>query len=319
MTGKTFVRERSFELTVGPLLFNWPAERFADFYARIADEAPVDRVVIGELVCSKRAPFHADRIPAAIDRLERGGKQVVLASLALVTLDRERRAARELFEQGAHEIEINDLTLMDGATPARAFSIGPLVNVYHEATMDFLARRGARRICLPPELPFASVETLGRWALDSGVTVEIWAYGRMPLAISGRCYHARAHGLTKDSCQFVCEKDPDGLPTRTLDGVDFLAVNGVQTLSHKYANLIGDLAPLGEAGVKSLRLSPQSGDFVSVTRVFADVAAGRIEAREGLSLLRAANPEREFTNGFLFGPCGAAPLAARLAAPLAAS
>jgi O2-independent ubiquinone biosynthesis protein UbiV len=304
------VREQSFEIAVGPLQFNWPAERFADFYARIADEAPVDRVVIGELVCSKRAPFHADRLPAAIERLERGGKKVVLTSLALVTLDRERRAARELFEQDGHEVEINDLTLMEAASPSGEFSIGPLVNVYNEATMDFLARRGARRICLPPELPVASVERLARHGRDGGLCVEIWAYGRMPLAISGRCHHARAHGLTKDSCQFVCEKDPDGLTTRTLDGVDFLAINGVQTLSHKYANLIADLVPLREAGVGSLRLSPQSGDFVAVTKVFADAAAGRIDAREGLSRLRAASPDAEFTNGFLLGPCGAAPLAA---------
>ncbi len=309
LTGKSIVPDKRFELTVGPLQFNWPAEEIADFYARIADEAPVDRVVIGELVCSKRAPFYADRIPDVIERLERAGKAVVLTSLALITLDRERRAARELFEQAAHEIEINDLTLMDWVAPDRAFSVGPLVNVYHEATMDFLARRGARRICLPPELPFASVESLGRQALDSGVVMEVWAYGRIPLAISGRCYHARAHGLTKDSCHFVCEQDPDGLVTRTLDGVDFLAINGVQTLSHKFANLIGDFEQLGKAGVTSLRLSPHSGDFVSVARAFADVAAGRIAPREGLSRLRAGHPGAEFTNGFLFGACGAAPLA----------
>ena len=31
----------SIGLTLGPLYFNWPARRLADFYARIADEAPV--------------------------------------------------------------------------------------------------------------------------------------------------------------------------------------------------------------------------------------------------------------------------------------
>jgi collagenase-like PrtC family protease len=297
-----------FQLTVGPLQFHWPAQQVADFYARIADEAPVDRVVIGELVCSKRLPSYTDRIPAAIERLERAGKQVALTSLALVTLARERRAARELIDEAEREVEINDLTLMSWARPETRFSIGPLVNVYGEATLEFLARRGARTISLPPELPFASVETLARSALNCGAEVEVWAYGRIPLAISARCYHARVHGLSKDSCQFVCGKDPDGLKVSTLDGVDFLALNGVQTLSHKYANLIGDLGRLAEAGVKSLRLSPHKGDFVAVARAFAETAAGRLSAQEGLAALRAAAPESEFTDGFLFGAYGAAPL-----------
>ena len=76
-----------------PLQFNWSADAFADFYARIADEAPVDRVVIGETVCSKRTPFYEDRIPEAIERLQSGGKEVILGSLAMVTLEREKRAA----------------------------------------------------------------------------------------------------------------------------------------------------------------------------------------------------------------------------------
>ena len=54
-------------LTLGPLQFNWSAEVLSDFYARIADEAPVDQVVIGEVVCSKRLPFYEDRLPA-VDR-----------------------------------------------------------------------------------------------------------------------------------------------------------------------------------------------------------------------------------------------------------
>jgi O2-independent ubiquinone biosynthesis protein UbiV len=297
-----------FALTLGPLQFNWPAQEFSDFYARIADEAPVDRVVIGELVCSKRAPFYADRIPTAIERLQRCGKQVALTSLALVTLERERRAARELFAQTDLEIEIEDLTLMNWVEAGRSFSVGPLVNVYNEQTLAFLARRGATHIALPPELPFASVESLAEAGRACGVGVEVWAYGRIPLAISGRCYHARVHGLSKDSCQFVCEKDPDGLLTQTLDDVDFLAVNGVQTLSHKYANLIGDLDRLARAGVRSLRLSPHSGDFVAVARAFASAVAGSISPEEGLAQIRRAAPEAEFTNGFLFGACGAAPL-----------
>jgi collagenase-like PrtC family protease len=300
--------EQKFALTVGPLQFNWSADDFTDFYARVADEAPVERVLIGETVCSKRTPYYDDRIPAAIERLQRGGKQVVLSSLAMVTLEREKRAARELFQQSALEVEINDLTLMNWARPETPFSIGPLVNVYNEATLGFLARQGARRFCLPPEAPFASVEKLAAAAVACGAGVELWAYGRIPLAISGRCYHARVHGLSKDSCQFVCAQDSDGLAVRTLDGADFLAVNGVQTMSHKYCNLIGDLDRLAKAGVSSLRLSPHTGDFIEVTRAFADVVSGAVAPEEGMRRLARTAPDVEFSNGFLFGPCGAAEL-----------
>ena len=31
-------------LTLGPVFFHWPADWLADFYRRIADEAPVERV-----------------------------------------------------------------------------------------------------------------------------------------------------------------------------------------------------------------------------------------------------------------------------------
>jgi collagenase-like PrtC family protease len=301
--------DKRLALTLGPLQFNWSADAFSDFYARIADEAPVDKVVIGELVCSKRSPFYEDRLPAAIERLQRAGKSVALGSLALVTLDRERRAARELLTESGMEVEINDLSLMNYVDEHSAFSIGPLVNTYNEGTLAFLAKKGARSICLPPELPFASVEALAAAGTQAGVGVEVWAYGRTPLAMSGRCYHARAHGLTKDSCKLVCEKDLDGLTVRTLEGKDFLAINGVQTLSHNYCNLIGSLDRLAKAGVTSLRLSPHSGDFVAIVQNFAAVLAGDIEPDQALAAMRASAPEAEFSDGFLFRDCGAAPLA----------
>ena len=192
--------------------------------------------------------------------------------------------------------------------PERPFAVGPLVNVYNERTLGYLARLGARRFCLPPELPIASVGALAKAAKAVDARVEVWAYGRIPLAISSRCAHARIHGLSKDSCQFVCAGDPDGLAARTLDGADFLAVNGVQTLSHVTANLIGDCASLAAAGVGALRLSPHTGDFVAVTQTFADAAAGRISGEEGLARLGRIVPDAEFSNGFLFGDRGAATL-----------
>ena len=296
------------ELTVGPLMFHWPRERVAEFYARLADEAPVERVVIGELVCSKRLPFYEDVLPAAIERLQKAGKRVAASSLALPTLLRERAAAKELFQTGI-EVELNDLSAL-GATDGKGFWVGPLINVYNEATLGFLVHRGAKRFCLPPELPFASIEILSHAAVALDAGVEVWAYGRAPLAISVRCYHARIHALTKDSCRFVCGVDPDGLTVRTVDGRDFLAVNGVQTLSHTHVNLIGDVKQLAAAGVASLRLSPHSGDFIGLTKVFRAAIDGKIAGREALARSQELAPQAAFSHGFAFGTFGAEPLAA---------
>ncbi len=291
-------------LTLGPVFYNWPADQWSDFYAGIADEAPVDRVVIGEVVCSKRLPFYQDHIPKAVERLQRGGKEVVLASLGLVTLPRERKMLSDLAESGL-PVEVNDLTMLRHLKPGTRFTVGPLVNVYNEGTLGLLAGRGATTVCLPPELGFASVAALTAEGLRLGAEIEIWAFGRLPLAISGRCYHARLAGLTKDSCQFVCDADPDGLAVETLDGQPFLAVNGVQTVSECWANLVGDLTRLAEVGVGSLRLSPHTGDMTEVARLFRSAADSRIGPDEAIAGLAALAPERRFSNGFLFGQFGA--------------
>ncbi|KLK92966.1 protease [Microvirga vignae] len=290
------------KLTLGPVLYNWEPDAWRDFYFRIADEAPVDAVCVGEVVCSKRLPFFQDPVPEVVERLASAGKEVLLSSLALVTLGRERKQTASLAREADLLVEVNDitgLTHLDG----RPHAIGPYVNVYNEATLSWLARNGARRVCLPPELPASSIEALAKCCPD--VELEVWSFGRVPLAISARCYHARLHKLTKDNCQFVCGKDPDGLPTDTLDGQSFLAVNGVQTLSATYANLIENIADLADMGVVSCRLSPQAVDMVAVARIFRDVADGKLGPEEAQHALELVCDGTTFSNGFFKGACGA--------------
>lgn len=284
------------QLTLGPVLYHWSAERWRDFYYRIADEAPVETVVVGEVVCSKRAPFKQDHLPDVIERLEAAGKRVLPASLILVSLPRERRQSRELMQSQEMTVEVNDLTCL-ASLAGKPFAVGPFVNVYNEAAAAFLAERGASRICLPPELPLPAVATIAT-ALPA-VVIEVFAFGRVPLAISARCYHARAHKLTKDNCRFVCEQDPDGMRVETLDAAGFLSVNGVQTLSHGCASLLRDIPALREAGVASLRLSPQVCDMVAVARLFRDVADGRLGPNEGEQRLGELYPDVPPANGFL--------------------
>ena len=83
-------------LTLGPLLFHWAATKRRDFYFRIADEAPVDVVYLGEVVCSKRESTFAPFREEVIARLRAAGKDVVLSTLALVTTEREVAVIHEL-------------------------------------------------------------------------------------------------------------------------------------------------------------------------------------------------------------------------------
>lgn len=287
--------------TIGPVLFNWPPDQWRDFYARIADEAPVERVCVGDVVCSKRLPFLADHFAEVVERLQRGGKQVLLSTLALPTLPRERNQVAEFLAIPDVLVEASDVSALP-PLKGHTHAIGPLVNVYNEGTLVYLAGNGAVRVCLPPELPQTSVAAIA--AKAGAVAVEVWAFGRVPLAISARCYHARVHGLHKDSCQFVCGQDADGLTVETLDGEGFLAVNGLQTLSYTCANLAGELAGLMANGVTSFRLSPHTCDMVAVAQVFRDVAEGRRDAGDASARLAEIAPFAPFANGFPYGQPG---------------
>lgn len=293
---------RRLGLSLGPLLYLWSGEEWRDFYFRIADEGPVDSVTIGEVVCSKRLHVMAPYLEEVVERLMRAGKQVRWGSLISVTLEREGKATRDLVAGAALPVEANDLSaiaLLDG----RPHTVGPFVNTYNGATARLLAARGAERICLPPELPACSIAAIVRDA--PGIAFELFAFGRVPLAISARCAHARSQGHSKDNCQFVCGEAPDGLEVETLDGQPFFALNGVQTVSHTCHVLMAELPEIGEMGVASLRLSPQRCDMVAVARVYDGMVDGRIEAPEGLALLRAAYPSIPFSNGFYHGDVGA--------------
>lgn len=290
------------DLTIGPIAFFWTAGQVAAFYREVA-QSPAARVVIGEWVCSKRLPFWQHEIPEAVECLQAAGKEVALSTLALITLKRERRQTEALFAAGL-PVEIADLSALRYLPEGAPFWVGPTVNVYNEGTLDWLAARGAIRICLPPELPLASVARLAEAGPTARVAIEVWGHGRAPLAISGRCYHARLHDRAKDSCQFVCGEDPDGRPVETLDGCSFLTVNGVQTLGHAHTTVAGQIAALTKAGVASIRLSPQIGDFGALTGFYADITENPRPSARVHDALRHLLPGAEFAQGFLDGRAG---------------
>lgn len=300
--------ERS-ALTLGPVLFNWPAETWRDFYFRIADEAAVDTVYVGETICSKRTPLFEPFADEVVTRLERGGKTVVLSTLAEIMIDRERRMVAETCTASpaegeandrtadAHRIEANDAAALYHLR-GRPHAIGPFFNTYNERSLAVLARHGATHVTLPAELPASAIAAMAPHAAAAGVTLEVLVYGRMPLALSARCYHARAHDRVKDNCQFVCGQDPDGLVLTTTDGTPFLAVNGVQTLSYTCLNLVQELPALREMGIAAFRLSPHHHDMVRTAALFRAVLDGTTAPAEALAGLRDIGLEAPFANGF---------------------
>ena len=288
------------KLTLGPVLFNWSPEKWRDFYFRIADEAAVDSVCVGEVVCFKRAPFFDPVIADVIERLATAGKQVVLSTLALIMDDREMDSVRAITAAEDILVEANDMSAV-ALLAGRPHAVGPFINAYNEGTLAYLARQGAVRVSLPGELPGKSIAGL---AAAGGPELEVQVFGRLPLAISARCYHARLHNLHKDGCQYVCAEDPDGLDLDTLDGDPFLAVNGTQTLSYTYCNLIGEVLEMQDMGIGHFRLSPHDTDMTAVARIFRDVLDGRADPGDGFNALADLGDGTPFSNGFYYGTEG---------------
>jgi len=287
-------------LTLGPLFFHWPADRLRSFYYRIADEAPIGRVHIGEVVCGKRMPFSDPVWPDIVERLEHAGKEVVFSTLAAPATVRERRSIEALCAEG-QRVEINDITALPART-GRSFVSGPFVNVYNEAAARFLIRHGATTICPPVELSLATIGTMA--AACPEVDFELFAFGRLPLALSGRCYHARLHGLHKDSCQFTCDQDPDGLAVETLDDQSFLAINGVQTLSAQVHAVLADPAEFARHGIRRLRLSPHGCDMVAVAQVYRSLLDGRHEPDRARFILSGLDLPGGLVDGYAWGEAG---------------
>lgn len=277
--------ESTFALSVGPVLYYWPRRTLVDFYARVA-ESPVRTVTLGEVVCSRRHEMkHDDWLALATD-LAAAGKEVVLATQALIESEAELRTMRRIAEQDRFMVEAGDAAALQRLA-GRPFVIGPHVNVYSGAALDELAAVGATRWVPPVELP---VEGIAAATRGRAIEAEVFAFGRLPLAMSARCFTARHYGRNRDECEFRCVDHADGMLLQTQEGEPFLALNGLQTQSAGVQCLLGWRSALVDAGVRRLRLSPIAQHFERVIDVFhrvfnegAEASAG-IEALVGLGL-----------------------------------
>ena len=171
------------------------------------------------------------------------------------------------------------------------------MNIYNNETLAWFAELGATRFVLPLELSRDILRELQSMR-PAGIETEVFAYGRMPLAFSARCFTARHHNLPKDDCQFRCLDDADGLALQTRDKAEFLTLNGLQTQSALVYDLSDSIAELRALGVDAVRLSPQSHNTIAIIEAFRERCAGRPGA--SLEGLRVAPP----CNGYWYGVPG---------------
>ena len=242
-------------LALEPISYYWPRETVLGFYRAVAD-SEVDIVYLGETVCSRR---HELRLPDWLDlaaSLAAAGKEVVLSTQALIESESDLKIVRRITGNGRYLVEANDMgavRLLEGRGP---FVAGASLNVYNPHTLELLASLGARRWVAPVEMSRSALAGMLQ-SRPEGVETEVFIYGRLPLALSARCFTARRYNLQKDDCQFRCLDYPEGLALRTREGQPFLVLNGVQTQSAKILNLAGEVAEMAQLGVDTVRISPR--------------------------------------------------------------
>ena len=284
------------KLSLGPVLYYWTREALLDFYAAIAASG-VDIVYLGEVVCSRRHNLRLDDWLDLARDLKSSGKQVVLSSQALIESESDLKNLRRIVANGEFTVEANEagaVRLLAGRAP---FVAGPHLNIYNNETLGWMSELGANRFVLPLELSRDTLRQL-QAARPAGMQTEVFAYGRMPLAFSARCFTARHHDLPKDDCQFRCLDDADGLELRTRDQTAFLTLNGIQTQSALVYDLSDSVEELRALHVDVLRLSPQSRNMPAIIESFRQRCAGGSGA--SLEGLRVAPP----CNGYWYGVPG---------------
>ena len=295
-------------LALGPLLYYWQRDAVLRFYDAIA-ATPVDIVYLGETVCSRR---HELRLTDWLDiagRLRAAGKEVVLSTQVLIESGADVTVLHKITGNDQFMVEANDVGAVNGLAGKHAFVAGPHLNLYNVPTLEWMAGLGAHRWVMPLEMGRADLAVMQQ-GRPRGLQTEVFAYGRMPLAFSARCFTARHRNLPKDDCQFSCLAHPDGLMMRTRESEGFLVINGTQTQSARVYNLLPELGDMHSLGVDVARISPQSQHMADIVNLFHDVRTQKVSVADAMQAITDLMPEQP-CNGYWFGKPGLEQLVAQ--------
>ena len=285
------------DLSLGPVLFDWSRDELLALYDEAVDY-PVSTVYLGEVICPKKAGLTISDLERVGKKLERAGKKVYISSLALVADDMDRQRVRDIVAL-PFPVECNDPSAFYLGN-GKEFAAGPHITSYNRQTVDFLKSIGVKRLVFPVELSLDSMKEISK---GCGIETEAFAYGNLPLTFSWRCYTSRAFGLLKSGCKHDCRKFPEGMLLEDLDRNPLFKLNGTQIMSAKCSNLIHEVGDLREAGVTSLRISPQYGITGKVVDIFHKRITGRVGPDKAMEMLTPLE-KIGFCNGWHYGKAG---------------
>jgi collagenase-like PrtC family protease len=294
-------------VAIGPIPYYWPRPAVLAFYEGVA-RCAADVVYLGETICPRR---HELRLPDWLDlagRLAAAGKQAVLSTQALVESESDLRMLRRIAANGRFRVEANDMAAVRMLAGRVPFVAGSHLNVYNPETLEFLASLGAERWVAPAEMPRdALAEMLRR--KPEGLETEVFAHGRLGLALSARCFTARRFNRQKDSCGFVCLDHPEGLPLHTGDGQPFLVLNGTQTQSASVLSLARHLPDMARLGVDLVRIGPRPAHTAAVANLLKRIVENPGEAAAGADAIESLEAG-QVCDGYWHGAPGIASLRA---------
>jgi len=266
------------KITLAPIPFYWPKQQVIDFYQQ-AKSWPVDRICLGETICSKRKELRTEDWLDIAKELKAAGKEVAISTLALLEAESELKTVRAICEQHEISVEANDLSAVELLHQQGVkFSGGPYLNIYNPQTLRILNSDGMNLWALPVELGKAELQDMLSAIRSEGIPVEteVMVHGYLPLALSARCFTARALDRPKDQCKKICIDYPTGIPVDSQEDQRLFNMNGIQTLSGDVLDLLEEVPTMVAMGVDAIRVTPSQFEMADIVGAYAQAVKGNV-------------------------------------------